>query len=130
MALRSQKTTIPLLLLVWFFIWGICPWSNSSAVAQQTGATHAKHGHHEVDDTHHASKGTEHSCSGSISLSKNNLKSDRPLCANVFSENISLSTDLGFRPNHNHDFLRHLFERSTLPKLLAEYYQLYSVYRI
>jgi len=58
-----------ILLLVWFFVWGICPWDNNSAAAQPIMATHAGHGHQEMDDTHHASKGVEHSCVGAILIS-------------------------------------------------------------
>lgn len=99
-------------------------------MAHEAEAAHANHGHHEVDDTHHASKGTEHSCSNSISISKNNLERDRPLYADVSLETISLSADLPFSSNHHHGFNKRLFERGALPKLFTEFYQLYSVYRI
>ena len=61
---------MPALLLVWFFVWGVCPWDDNSAAAQTLITAHAGHGHQGMDDTHHASKGGEHSCSGSASLSK------------------------------------------------------------
>lgn len=115
-------------LVVWFFIWGICPWNNSSPVAQTAEATHADHGHHgDMDDTHHASKGTEHSCSGSISYSIK-LKDVRPYEHVV--PVLALLPDLAIRLVQIHGRLRPPLERSTLPKLLTQYYQLYSVYRI
>lgn len=121
---------IPLFLLVWFWIWGICPWNDASLPAQVLDGSHAEQGHHGVDDTHHASKGTEHSCSGSISFTQNNLKTDQTLCLSFSKENITPSIDPAMTLSHTHGFLRPLFERNTLPKLLSEFYQLYAVYRI
>ena len=125
-----QKYTIPLLLIVWFWVWGICPWNSASAAAQVVEAAHADHGHHGVDDTHHASKGTEHSCSGAISFSKSNLKADQSLCHSAVTQDLSLLTDPAGPLNPIDGYLKPIFERNTLPKLLTEYYQLYSVYRI
>lgn len=129
MAPSLQKYAIPLLLIVWFWVWGICPWNNTSAAVQVAEAAHSEHGHHGIDDTHHASKGTEHSCSGSISFSKSNQKTDQMLCYSTFTRDLSLLTDSA-HPNQIHRYLKPLFERNTLPKLLTEYYQLYAVYRI
>ncbi len=68
--LSKQRFSISALLLLWFFVWGVCPWDNNSAAARTLITAHAGHGHQETDDTHHASKGGEHSCSGSASLSE------------------------------------------------------------
>ncbi len=126
MAPPLQKYTIPLFLIVWFWVWGICPWNNSAAAetveAAQTGHRHG------VDETHHASKGTEHSCSGSISFTQNHLKAPSELRDAVFTPwalPVRSGPESGLVP-----ILKPLFERSTLPKRLTEYYQLYSVYRI
>lgn len=129
MTLPSQKYTIPVLLIVWFFIWGICPWNSSSAVAQPAEAAHAAHGHHGMDDTHHASKGTEHSCSGAISYSQNNLKTDQALLASSPTQ-VPTLTDPTVSSNQNSGFFKLVIERSTLPKIMTEFYQLYSIYRI
>lgn len=66
----KRRSSIFILLLVWFFIWGICPWDNASAVAQPLNAAQARHGRQEMDDTHHASKGITHSCTGPVSIFK------------------------------------------------------------
>lgn len=125
-----RKYMIPLLLLVWFWIWGICPWNDASLAAQVLEASHTKQGHHGVDDTHHASKGTEHSCSGSISFTQNNLKTDQTLCLSFSKEHVPLSIDPAIILSRTLGFLRPIFERNTLPKLLTAFYQLYAVYRI
>lgn len=125
----SRKCSMLLFLTVWFFIWGICPWNNASSVAQAAEAAHAEHGHHgEADDTHHASKGSEHSCTGSISYSMK-LINDRPPDHSTPIQNLTLSTDSAIPLHQTHSLPRPL-QRHTLPKLLTEYYQLYSVYRI
>ena len=130
MAQLLQKWMIPLLLIVWFWVWGICPWNNASAAAPAVKAAHTEHGHHGIDDTHHASKGTEHSCSGSISFTKNDPKAASSLRQPVSTQEGWLLSDPPSRLNEIDPFLKPLLERSTLPKLLTEYYQLYSVYRI
>lgn len=124
-----RKYSIPFFLLLWFWVWGICPWNSSSAVAEPLEAAHAGHGHQGEDDTHHASKGTEHSCSGSISYS-NKSQNDRPHEQVVSLQSISSSMDSAIYLSQFHRYQKPLFERSALPKLLSEYYQLYSVYRI
>ncbi len=126
-----NRMTTCFLLLVWFFVWGVCPWSDSSSVAHAGEATHADHGHHgDMDDTHHASKGAEHSCSGSISYSSK-LQKERPReqAASVYQYFFS-PTDPPIHLNQAHGYQKPLLERSILPKLLTEYYQLYSIYRI
>jgi hypothetical protein len=130
-SILPNRTTICLLVLVWFVIWGICPWNSSSSVAQAGEATHDAHGHHgDVDDTHHASKGTEHSCSGSISYSSK-VQKERPQ-EQTFSvyQHPSLFTDPLIHLRQAHGYQKSLVEKSNLPKLLTEYYQLYSIYRI
>lgn len=124
-----RKYSAPLFLLVWFWVWGICPWNNSSAVAQVVETAHAHHGHQAGDDTHHSSKGTEHSCSGSISYSSK-LQNDRPPEQVVSIQHLSSLTDPAICLSQFHGYRNPLFQRSALPKLLTEYYQLYSVYRI
>lgn len=126
-----RKYSTPVFLLLWFWVWGICPWSSSSSAAQAGEATHADHGHHgAMDDTHHASKGTEHSCSGSISYSSK-LQKERPYeQAGSLHQQIFFFADTSGYLNQVHGYQKLLFERSTLPKLLTEYYQLYAVYRI
>lgn len=126
----AQKYMIPLLLLVWFWIWGICPWNDASLATRLSESSHTEQSHHGVNDTHHASKGTEHSCSGSISLTQNNLKTDQTICLSFSNGHVPLSTDPAIILSRTHGFLRPIFERNTLPKLLTEFYQLYTVYRI
>lgn len=122
-----------LFLAVWFFIWGICPWNSASSVAQAAQAAHAEHGHHgEADDTHHASKGTEHSCTGSISYSIK-VKHDRPPDDSTPIQDLIspvLPADRAVSLRRGDGLPTLLLERHTLPKRLTEYYQLYSVYRI
>ncbi|MBI3802194.1 MAG: hypothetical protein HY282_00325 [Nitrospirae bacterium] len=112
----------PLLLIVWFFIWGICPWSNATPMAQAAG----EHAHPGADRSHHSSKGAEHSCSGSISYSKSDLGSDRLLDS---VEPIEPALILAGCPAGSNR-LPYFFELTSLPRLLNAYYQLYSVYRI
>lgn len=126
----SRQYSIPVLLMIWFCIWGICPWNSSSEAAQVAEAAHAEHGHEETDHTHHASKGIEHSCSGSISFSKNNLKTDLPRCQAISGQDLLLLINPVVGLSQAHGFLKLLFERNTLPKLITEFYQLYSIYRI
>ncbi len=114
----------PLFLIVWFFIWGICPWSNATPLAQAAEDSHPQHHHHNADGTHHASKGAEHSCSGSISYTKSDFGSDR-LLSPVGPVTIRFA-DCPARLNHPPYF----FESTILPRLLTAYYQLYSVYLI
>jgi hypothetical protein len=127
--LSFRKYSISFFLLLWFWVWGICPWDSAATAAHPLETAHTEHGHHGMDDTHHASKGTEHSCSGSISYSSK-LQKDRPCEQVVWSHPIFPSTDPGVRLNQSHGYQKLLFERSTLPKLLTEYYQLYAIYRI
>ncbi|MCG3117853.1 MAG: hypothetical protein LLH30_19455 [Candidatus Manganitrophus sp. SA1] len=130
MAPLSRKCSIPFFLTVWFFIWGICPWSAPSFVAQAAETAHAEQGHHrEADETHHASKGTEHSCTGSISYSVK-LKNDRPPDHGVALPNLTFPDDPSISLHPTRGLPKPLLERETLPKLLTEYYQLYSIYRI
>jgi hypothetical protein len=130
MAPSVQKYTIPLLLIVWFWVWGICPW-NSSAAADTVEAARSGH-HHGVDETHHASKGTEHSCTGAISFTQTHQEKalfDLRHAGFAFRD-LPLLIAAGPCPTRLLKGVRPLFERSTLPKRLTEYYQLYSVYRI
>ena len=116
----------PLLLIVWFFIWGICPWGNPPPPAQAAEDHPASHAHSGSAETHHGSKGAEHSCSGSISYSKSDLGSDPLLNRAGAVEATVLVADrsAGLRcPPY-------FFESTSLPRLLTAYYQLYSVYRI
>lgn len=115
----------PVLLIVWFFIWGICPWSPTASVAQAAETAHAAHGHHGMEETHHASKGTEHSCSGSISYTKSDLGSDRVLNRPGSVEATAITAGGPVRLN-----LPYFFDATFLPRLLTAYHQLYSVYRI
>lgn len=112
----------PLLLIVWFFIWGICPWSNAAAHPGEAPTQ----SHHQTDHTHHASKGSEHSCSGSISYSKSDLGSDRLLNPAGAIE-ATIADDISLSGRHDPSYF---FELTSLPRLLTAYYQLYSVYRI
>lgn len=130
MASSSNRYSIPVLLVVWFWVWGICPWNSPFSPPEASNVSQTDHGHHGIDDTHHASKGTEHSCSGSIPLTESNLKSDRILSDSVSPIGLLLSEDAAIGPIRIDRFQKHLFERHALPKLLTEYYQLYSVYRI
>lgn len=114
----------PLLLIVWFFIWGICP--NTTPRVQAAEALPVHPNHHEADDTHHASKGAEHSCSGSISYSKSDLGSDRLWSSAESSETAVFIVD----PSSGLPHPPYFFELTFLPRLLTAYYQLYSVYRI
>lgn len=129
MEMSVRKYSILVLLTVWFFIWGICPSDSFSQITQAMEAVHTGHGHHhEMDHTHHSSKGTEHSCSGSIVYS-----SDNSILGLVFSQTSVLVPPIDTEPDNLSqvdEFQKLLFERSTLPKLISEYYQLYSVYRI
>ncbi|MFY9271108.1 MAG: hypothetical protein WAO55_15300 [Candidatus Manganitrophaceae bacterium] len=121
-----HRVSISVFLLTWFFVWGICPWENPSATAQPLRAVHVGHGHREGDDTHHASKGSEHGCTGSISYTKKSEDSRYPLhaVAPLISLLAVASPPIGF------DRHPYFFESTFLPKQLTEYYQLYSVYRI
>jgi hypothetical protein len=127
MARLLQKYMIPLLLIVWFWVWGICPWNNAAAPTVEGPRT--EQSHHGVDDTHHASKGTEHSCSGSISFTKTDLKAASSLYHTISTQEVSLISP-AMSVDQIDRFLKPLIERSTLPKLLTEFYQLYSIYRI
>lgn len=117
-------------ILVSFFIWGICPWNNSSVAAGSFHSTHAAHGHptgHE-EERHHASKGYDHGCINPISYNKEDVSShldkshssvaasflDVDTCVYVYYVSIAQS---------------HLI--STYPSgSFIPLYQLYSVYRI
>lgn len=121
--MRTQKAAFiylnPLFLVIWFFIWGLCPWDNTLCAAQ------AGEGH-PGSQTHHASRGTEHSCAGSISYSKSDLGSERYLSQ---TDPIGITVVVPDRPARLND-LPYFFELSFLPRLLTDYCQLYSVYRI
>lgn len=125
-----QKYSTVVFLFLWFWVWGVCPWDSSSPVAQPLESAHAQHGHQAADDTHHASKGTEHSCSGSISYSSIKLQKDRPNEQVILIQHIFPSVEPAVYLSQTHGHQKLLFERSTLPKLLTEYYQLYAIYRI
>ncbi|MFY9268975.1 MAG: hypothetical protein WAO55_04410 [Candidatus Manganitrophaceae bacterium] len=129
---RFSRSKILFLLIVWFWVWGICPWDASSQAAQIGEAAHADHGHQEADDIHHASKGAEHSCAGAGVYNSNEdlLKIGwHPLHA-VSSLNLPFGADRAAQPFRADRLLSSLLERMVLPKLLTEYYRLYSVYRI
>lgn len=121
-----------LLLIIWIWVWGICPWDSSSAATQVMPDGHVQHGHQEAGETHHASKGGEHSCANPTLYSSYQFQRDRlPLhlvdglssfTALLWSPAFSVSTsDYPPAPFQPYAFL---------PKLLTEYYQLYSNYRI
>ena len=127
----GHRLVVSLFVLLWFFVWGVCPWDRSSSAAHAGEATHANHGHHgDMDDTHHASKGTEHSCSGSISYSSNAQKERLYEQVGSVGRQTFAPAELSFRLTQSHGYQKPLFERNILPKLLTEYYQLYSIYRI
>lgn len=125
-----RKCSVLVVLTIWFFIWGICPSDNSSPKAQAREMADTRHGHpYEMDHTHHSSKGTEHSCSGSIVYN-----SDNSNLGLVFSHTTSvlippIDTDSDNLSKVD-EFQKLLFERNSLPKLISQYYHLYSVYRI
>lgn len=130
MEMSVRRYSVLVLLTVWFFIWGICPSDNFQPVAQAMETVHTGHGHHhEMDHTHHSSKGTEHSCSGSIVYNSDNSNSGP-----VFSHTTSvLVPPIDTDPDNLSqvdEFQKLLFGRDTLPKLISEYHHLYSVYRI
>ena len=50
--------------------------------------------------------------------------------AGSIPQQIFFSADISGDLNQSHGCQKPLFERSVLPKLLTEYYQLYSIYRI
>lgn len=124
-----RKYIVPLLLL-WFLIWGICPWDISSAAAQPLEAAHTRHGHQATEDTHHASKGSEHSCSGAVSFTKNDLQKDKHLLQTVASVDCSVLTDLTRHVPSTGPLPLSFSDTGVLPKLLSDFYQLYSNYRI
>jgi hypothetical protein len=127
-----RKGNILLILIVWFWVWGICPWDASGEAAHAGQAAHAAHGHHEADDTHHASKGAEHSCAGAgiYNSNQNLLKIGWLQIDAAPPHNLSFEIDLPDPPFRTDGRLFSLLERAVLPKLRTEYYRLYSVYRI
>ncbi|TAK05768.1 MAG: hypothetical protein EPO39_10595 [Candidatus Manganitrophaceae bacterium] len=127
-----RKATILLTLIVWFWVWGICPWDVSSEAAHAGQTAHMAHGHQEADDTHHASKGSEHSCAGAgvYNSSEDLLKTGWHQFHALFSPDLTLEANPIVRPLQANGFLSSLLERAVLPKLLSDYYRLYSVYRI
>lgn len=129
MSAHSRKYAITPLLLLWFFLWGICPWDGSSAAAQPLEAAHAQHGHHGTDDAHHASKGSEHSCSGAISLVKNELPKEKELLKSVSLADHSIANPL-YSLHFVGPLPRSFSNTMVLPKLLSNLYQLHSNYRI
>lgn len=134
MTTKKQREAVylylnPLLLAVWFLVWGICPWGEAPSTAQaaEKHASHASHAHSGSSETHHASKGAEHSCSGAISYSdpdSNHLL--RAAGAAGPAEPTVALPDSRLRSGRASYF----FELTALPRLLGAYYQLYSVYRI
>lgn len=127
--MRTQRAAFvylnPLFLIIWFFIWGICPWDTSMPVLQAAQEPPVSHHRSGATDTHHASKGTEHSCSGSISYTQSDPGSDRLLNSAGPAIMTAMAADRPVRCN-----LPYFFEATSLPRLLTAYYQLYSVYRI
>lgn len=130
MSAHSRKYAIMSLLLLWFFLWGICPWDSSSAAAQPLEAAHTQHGHHGTDDTHHASKGSEHSCSGSILYSNEKSVEGKgclkPVATKRFSALIVLQSDL-YQPYH---LSLSLSQTPQLPKRFSNLYQFNPTLRI
>ncbi|HIE66308.1 MAG: hypothetical protein ABGX83_09420 [Nitrospira sp.] len=127
----SKKRLFTFVLLpVWFFVWGICPWDNASVAAQPLVATHAGHGHQEMDDTHHTSKGVEHSCVGAISLSKqqSNWGKDslQPLPRNESSGSIFVFAQFHQPPHLPLPFSQTL----RLPKRFSNLYQIHQSFRL
>lgn len=129
-ALSFRTSKVLLLLIIWFWVWGICPWESSSAATPVMQGGHAQHGHQATGETHHASKGGEHSCANPTLYSSCQFQKDGPPSFSDGSSSftavlwsLALSVDSGYLPN---SFQPHIF----LPKLLTEYYQLYSNYRL
>ncbi|MGB3941807.1 MAG: hypothetical protein WBK96_09975 [Candidatus Manganitrophaceae bacterium] len=125
-----HRLSISAFLLVWFFIWGICPWDTSSAAAQTVEAAHTQHGHQPVDDTHHTSKGIEHSCSGSISYSQEKLIQGKGCLKLAETKNFPALIVLPshfYQPHH----LSLPFSQTTrLPKRFSDLYQFNPTLRI
>lgn len=129
MSFRTSKALF--LLIIWFWVWGICPWESSSAMTQVMQDGHAGHGHQETNETHHASKGGEHSCANPTLYSNPYFQKDGPLSLidgpssfTAVLRNPAFSVD-------SSDCLPNAFlPRAFLPKLLTDYYQLYSNYRL
>lgn len=121
---------ISVLLLFWFFIWGICPWDNSSEAAQILEMAHTQHGHQAAEDTHHASKGIEHSCSGSISYSQEKLIQGKGCLKLAETKNFPALIILPshfYQPHH----LSLPFSQTTrLPKRFSDLYQFNPTLRI
>lgn len=130
MEMSVRKYSILVLLTVWFFIWGICPSDSSSQITQAMEAAHTSHGHHhEMDHAHHSSKGTEHSCSGSIVYNSDNSNLGLVFSHTTTASILPIDTDSD-NLSQVDEFQKLLFERNSLPKLISQYYHLYSVYRI
>lgn len=120
-----------LLLIVWFWVWGICPWDSSSAATWMMPDGHVQHDHQEAGETHHASKGDEHSCANPTLYSSSQFQRDRlPPLVNGFSFFAAFLGSPAFSASTSDDLPAPFRPHAFLPKLLTEYYQLYSNYRI
>lgn len=125
-----NRFLISVLLLFWFFIWGICPWDNSSEAAQILEMAHTQHGHQAAEDTHHASKGIEHSCSGSISYSQVKLIEGKGFLKPApLSESIVLVV-LPLSLSQPHHLSLPFSQTPQLPKRFSELYQFNPTLRI
>lgn len=130
-ALSFRTSKVLFVLIIWFWVWGICPWDSSSAATPVMQGVHAQHGHQAAGETHHASKGGEHSCANPTLYSSSQFQKDGhlflidgPFSFTAVLWNLMLSADLsGYLPSS-------FQPRTFLPKLLTEYYQLYSIYRL
>ncbi len=126
----KNRFSISLLLFVWFFIWGVCPWDNNSASAQTLMTAHAGHGHQKTDDTHHTSKGGEHTCSRSALLSKEEASWGKgpliPLPHNDSTVSI-IVTSRFYHPTHRP---LHFLEARIFLKRISNLYQLNQSLRL
>ena len=132
---RHSKISLVALLVLWYIVWGVCPWNNASAAAQPYYTAHTSHGHaagHPAEESHHASKGSEHSCTGSAAYSSPEKLSQQ--CAMVAQTGfLSLAAlhdvDTGLfratRPSRPF-----FFQASVLPKRFADLSLFYSVFLI
>lgn len=95
-------------------------------VSGSTFEGHHPHHHSETTDTHHASIRSGALLFHSISYTKNDLGSNHFLNQ---SGSIEAAVAVSDRPVRLNDPL-YFFESTFLPRLLSDYYQLYSVHRI
>lgn len=128
------RVPIAVFAVLWYIVWGICLWDDHAAAAQPYYAAHTDHGHaagHETDGSHHASKGTEHSCTGSAALSTETLSQQCTIVAQADHRNLADMRDVGtgvFRTTHpSRPFF---FQASVLPKRFADLSLFYSVFLI